>query len=503
MITIIYSTHKDSDYNQKFKQHLLDKVGLKDVQILEYINNNEFSLSYLYNKGIKESKYDIVVCLHNDVKLSKDWGKKLLSDFQNNPDYGIIGKAGSTEFPSSGVYWENMRVSMVGQVYHHPQGKDKFLSRYSPKLNYLIPVVTIDGLFISFNKNKIKHKFDESIGKFHFYDHPFCLSNYLDGVKLGVTSSFEIIHESVGQPDQEFFSTKDVFLQKYGKNLPLSLLPEKPHINSVPQFKNKKKNKVAVIIPTKGNVDILFDCIDSFYEHCNPSYFQIFVADTGSDSSELESMKQKFSNHNNLKLIEYDYYNFAKINNDVVRNHVDDTFDFILFCNNDIKLLSNVIDSMMMTFDEKPNAGTVGARLYFPDNTIQHDGIFAIYDTKKNYIGLTHFGLKTHYNFTNTKRVVPGNTGALLMIRKKTFEKIGMFNEGYINCFEDVELNFKCIIHGFNNYLDCNSVAYHYESKTRNSDPDNLKKLEMDYKIRLFPFVMNNMPKLKIFIPFQ
>jgi len=501
MITIIYSTHKDSDYNQKFKQHLLDKVGLKDVQILEYINNNEFSLSYLYNKGIKESKYDIVVCLHNDVKLSKDWGKKLLSDCQNNPDYAIIGKAGSTEFPSSGVYWENMRVSMVGQVYHHPQGEDKFLSRYSPKLNYLIPVVTIDGLFISFNKNKIKHKFDESIGKFHFYDHPFCLSNYLDGVKLGVTSSFEIIHESVGQPDQEFFSTKDVFLQKYSKNLPLSLLPEKPHINSVTQFKNKKKNKVAVIIPTKGNVDILFDCIDSFYEHCNPSYFQIFVADTGSDSSELESMKQKFSNHNNLKLIEYDYYNFAKINNDVVRNHVDDTFNFILFCNNDIKLLSNVIDSMMMTFNEKPNVGTVGARLYYPDNTIQHDGIFVLHDTKNNSFGVSHLGFKTHYNFINTKRIVLGNTAALLMIRKKIFEKVGMFNENYINCFEDVELNLKCILYGLQNYLDSNSTAYHYESKTRNEDANNLEKLQKDYKDRLIPFMINNYDKLsKYFI---
>ena len=336
MITIIYSTHKDSDYNQRFKQHLLDKVGLKDVQILEYINNNEFSLSYLYNKGIKESKYDIVVCLHNDVKLSKDWGKKLLSDFQNNPDYGIIGKAGSTHFPESGIYWEKMHMTMVGQVYHHPQGGSKFLSRYSPKLDYLVPVVTIDGLFISFDKNKIKHTFDETIGKFHFYDHPFCLSNYLGGVKLGVTSSFEITHESVGQPNAEFFNSKDVFLKKFAANLPITILPENPHINSAPLYKNKKNNKVAVIIPTKGNVDMLFDCVDSFYQYCNPNYFNIFVADTGSEEDEKNKMKEKFLSYPNIKLIEYDYYNFSKINNDVVKNHVDDTFNFLLLCNNDI-----------------------------------------------------------------------------------------------------------------------------------------------------------------------
>lgn len=503
MITIIYSTHKDSKYNKTFKKHLLDKVGLKDVQILEYINNNEFSLAYLYNKGISESIYNIVVCLHNDVVLSKDWGKKLLEDFKNNPEYGIIGKAGSTHFPESGIYWEKLYMSMVGQVYHHPKGKDKFLSGYSPKLNYIIPVVTIDGLFMAFDKSKINHHFDESIGKFHFYDHPFCLSNYFSGVKLGVTSSFEITHESIGQPNEEFFESKDVFLKKFGEKLPITILPEKPHINPVAIYNNKKNNKVAIIIPTKGNVETLFECIESFYQNCNPNYFKIFVADTGSEVDEKNKMREKFSSYSNIQLIEYDYYNFSKINNDVVKNYVDDSFNFILFSNNDIKLLSNVIDSMLMTFNEKPNVGTVGARLYYPDNTIQHDGIFVLYNTKNNSLGVSHFGLKTHYNFINTKRIVLGNTGALLMVSKKTFEKVGMFNEEYISCFEDVELNLQCILYGMQNYLDSNAVAYHYESKTRGEDPDNLKKLNIDYSERLLPYISNNMNKLKPYFIIQ
>lgn len=500
MITIVYSTHKSPDYNKTFKEHLLEKVGLKDVQILQYTNMDKYSLAELYNKGINESIYDIVVCLHNDVKLSKDWGKKLLSDFENNPEYGIIGKAGSTHFPESGVYWEKMHQTMVGQVYHHPPNAEKFLSRYSPKLDYLIPVVTIDGLFIAFNKNKIKHTFDETIGKFHFYDHPFCLSNYLDGVKIGVTSSFEITHESVGQPNTEFFKSKDVFLKKFGGFLPLTLLPEKPHLNVVQKYKNKKNNKVAVIIPTKGNLEILFECIDSFFENCNPEYFSIFVADTGSTDEEKQKMNERFSFHSNIRMIEYDYYNFSKINNDIIKNHVDDRFNFILFCNNDVKLLSNVIDSMLITFDENPSAGTVGARLYYPDNTIQHDGVFVALEKANGRIHLGHFGIQSHYNFTNKKRVVPGNTAALMMIRKKLFEKVGMFNEGYINCFEDVELNLKCLLLGHKNYLDNNSVAYHFESKTRNEDPDNIKKLNIDYSERLYPFIINNLQKLQNFI---
>ena len=116
MITIIYSTHKDKDYNDKFKQHLLQSVGLEDVQILEYVNHNQFSLPQIYNSGITESIYNIVCCVHNDIKLESGWGKNLLSDFNNNQDYGIIGKAGSCYFPESGVYWERLTQTMVGQV---------------------------------------------------------------------------------------------------------------------------------------------------------------------------------------------------------------------------------------------------------------------------------------------------------------------------------------------------------------------------------------------------
>lgn len=226
MITVIYSTHKDQEYNKKFKENLEKYISIKDYEILEYQNNNEFSLAEIYNKGISEAKYDIVVCCHNDIKLGNDWGKKLLKIFNENPDYGIIGKAGSWFFPKSGIYWERIKETMVGQVYHQPDDKVKWLNEYSPKSPSLVPVVTVDGLFIAFDKRKIKHKFDESLGGFHFYDHGFCVPNFLDGVKIGVTSSFVITHQSVGETNEEFFKTKNKFIEKYGNILPLVVKPK-------------------------------------------------------------------------------------------------------------------------------------------------------------------------------------------------------------------------------------------------------------------------------------
>lgn len=500
MITVIYSTHKDSNYNKEFKQHLINTIGVKNPQILEVENHNEYSLSYVYNVGINISENNIIVCCHNDIKLEKNWGKKLLEDFSNNPDYGIIGKAGTCYFPESGVYWEKMTQTMVGQVYHQPEGSKKWLSKYSPKLPFLVPVVSVDGVFISFDKTKIKHTFDETIGRFHFYDHGFCVPNYLDGVKLGVTSSFEITHQSVGRPNQEFYESKDLFVKKYGDKFPLDLPPNKIFVPEINEKPLKNVGKMAVIIPTKGKVEMLFDCINSFYQNCNSNLFDIFIADTGSTIEEKEWIKTNIKNLGNVKLIEFDYYNFAKINNEVVSDYIGEEYDFLLFCNNDIKLLNNVVYGMLKTFKEKPKTGTIGCRLHFEDNKVQHDGIKLFYTEKYNNLGLTHYGLGNYFNYTTSSKSIVGSTGALLGVRRKSFINAGMFNEVYTNCFEDVELNLKLIILGFENIYDGSLVAYHYESLTRKELTNHNETMGNDLNNSLLPFIFKNQQYFKKYI---
>ena len=73
---------------------------------------------------------------------------------------------------------------------------------------------------------------------------------------------------------------------------------------------------------------MLLDCINSFYEHCDTNVFNLFIADTGSFEDEKKEIRDNTSKYDNIKLIEYDYYNFAKINNDVVKNHITDEYEF-------------------------------------------------------------------------------------------------------------------------------------------------------------------------------
>jgi GT2 family glycosyltransferase len=400
----------------------------------------------------------------------------------------------------SGIFWSKRDQTMVGQVYHRNNNK-KTLTKYSPKFNDLIEVVTLDGLFISVDKNKIKKLFDEDINGFHFYDHSFCVSNFIEGVKLGVTFSFDITHNSEGKPNEEFFKIKEIFLEKYKKYLPLDLKPKNIFYEKIKRKNFKKLKKVAIIIPTKGNLELLINCVNSFYSNCDHDIFSIFIADTGSTKEELDQIKISFEDYKNLKIIEYDYYNFAKINNDVVKNYVGNGHDFLLFCNNDIEIKNDVLSSMLNVFLTNKDCGSVGCRLHYPNNTIQHNGVIVHSDKVLNAnnfeelypsINLTHEKLNNYYNFNNTVREVFCNTAALLLINKDLFIKMGLFNENYNNCFEDVELGIKVLSNGFKNYNDGYSVAYHKESYTRKNDEKYLDESKKDFKETLHPFILEN-----------
>ena len=116
MISVIYSTKENKDNHI---EHITKTCGIhKGIEVIQYINNGEYSLTEIYNKALKETTNNIVVFCHDDIIFeTKNWGKKLLKLYEKNTEYGIIGIAGSREMPVSGKWWENPN-HMYGQVYH-------------------------------------------------------------------------------------------------------------------------------------------------------------------------------------------------------------------------------------------------------------------------------------------------------------------------------------------------------------------------------------------------
>ena len=219
MITIGYSTREN---NPTFIEHLKKTVGPKNVEIIEVVNNGEKSLTKVYNEILNQAKNDIVVLCHDDIKFEdKGWGNKIIKHFTKT-NYGILGVAGTTNMPSSGMWWENRR-KMVGVVNHEHLGK-KWESKYSTSLgNDIEEVVVVDGLFMAIHKQRIKSDFIEDFDNFHFYDISFCFENYMAGVHIGVLYNIKITHSSIGQTNDAWEENKIKFAEKYSNNLPISL----------------------------------------------------------------------------------------------------------------------------------------------------------------------------------------------------------------------------------------------------------------------------------------
>ena len=218
MISVIYCTKESKPHH---KEHIIKSSGLhKHIDVIEIINNGE-SLTKCYNEGIKQAKFNTIVICHDDIIIeTKQWGKKLLKIYDRNPEYSIIGVAGTKELSESGRWWDN-KQKMYGRVRHTHNNKS-WLSSYSGDLGDNVEeVVLVDGLWFSFQKDKIKTTFNEEVKGFHFYDVTFCVENKLLNCKIGVITKIRINHMSMGETNVEWEENRKLFVKNNDQSLPL------------------------------------------------------------------------------------------------------------------------------------------------------------------------------------------------------------------------------------------------------------------------------------------
>jgi hypothetical protein len=216
----VISTRKIDD---EYLEHVEKMFSHPKTEINIYENDGLNSLTEIYNIGLNESKNDIVVFMHDDLILgTRNMTPKVVKLFEQHSEYGIIGIAGTDKL-TSGMWWQN-RENMFGVVGHIHEGK-RHVNHYSKGTfnEKLKDVVVVDGLFFMVHKNRLKKEFNEQFEGYHFYDISFCVDNYLEGVKIGVTTKFDITHKSIGMTNKKWEKNKLFFEALYDKNLPLKV----------------------------------------------------------------------------------------------------------------------------------------------------------------------------------------------------------------------------------------------------------------------------------------
>jgi hypothetical protein len=218
-ISVVISTRK---INDEYVKHVEKMFSHPKTEINIYENDGVNSLTEIYNIGLRDSKNDIVVFMHDDLILeTPNMTPKIIKLFEKHNDYGIIGIAGTDKL-TSGMWWQN-RENMFGVVGHLHEGK-RHVNHYSKGVfnDVLKDVVIVDGLFFAVHKRRIKKEFNEQFNGFHFYDISFCVENFLDGVKIGLTTKLGVTHKSIGMTNKQWEKNKLFFEALYEKLLPLT-----------------------------------------------------------------------------------------------------------------------------------------------------------------------------------------------------------------------------------------------------------------------------------------
>ncbi len=224
--------------------------------------------------------------------------------------------------------------------------------------------------------------------------------------------------------------------------------------------------KVSIIIPTKDKVAFLKRTIDSILKKTDYPDFEIVIVDNGSRQRNTLKYFAKLQDNHKVKIVDYnEKFNFSRANNIGAAHASGDLF---LFLNNDMKILHADWLEELVRWAERPEIGIVGAKLLYPDDSIQHAGVIVGMEGHASHVFWGYrerqsgpFGSVDWYrNFTAV-------TGACMLIRRDTFEEIGSFSERYVLAFSDIELCKRAIDNGYRVVYTPFARLYHFEGKSR------------------------------------
>ena len=231
---------------------------------------------------------------------------------------------------------------------------------------------------------------------------------------------------------------------------------------------------ISIVVPTRAtyaDIDgtsqsLVINAVKSIVEKTTyPHYELVIVVDSGADENILSSLKEIAGER--LRLVEWDKpFNFSqKMNFGVLHASAE----FVLLLNDDVEVISPMWLSSMLSLAQLPNAGMVGAMLYYEDDTVQHAG-HAYYQGSPTHIGLgLPRGSRGPLSGYLVQREAPGVTAACALMPIEVFKAVGGFTALLPGNFNDVDLCLKVGWKGYDIYWTPDAELYHFESKTRDA----------------------------------
>lgn len=244
--------------------------------------------------------------------------------------------------------------------------------------------------------------------------------------------------------------------------------------------------KVSILIPNYEHIEDLKTCIDSIIKKTTWPYYEIVVVENNSKSSEVFEYYQSLqSEKNNVRVVTWKgEFNYSAINNYGAQYC---SGEYILLLNNDIEVITPEWIEEMLMFAQREDVGAVGAKLYYPDDTIQHAGVIlglgGVAGHSHKYYKRNEIGYMGRLLYAQDLSAV---TAACIMIRKEVWDEINGLDEAWKVAFNDVDLCMRIRQKGYLIVWTPFAELYHYESKSRGYEDTPEKQARFNSEVNSF-----------------
>ena len=224
---------------------------------------------------------------------------------------------------------------------------------------------------------------------------------------------------------------------------------------------------ISIIIPNKDQVESLDKCLRSIEKSSYKNY-EIIIVENNSTEDETFAYYKKIES-DKIRIVYWsDEFNYSAINNFGVKHARG---DYLLLLNNDVEVIATDWLEELTANCQRKDVGIVGARLYYPDDTIQHAGIVIGIG---GVAGALFVGMPRMFTGYLHKAAIQQDlsavTAACMMVKRSVYEELGGLEEELKVAFNDVDFCLRAREKGYLVVYDPNVELYHFESKSRGTE---------------------------------
>ena len=241
---------------------------------------------------------------------------------------------------------------------------------------------------------------------------------------------------------------------------------------------------VSIVIPTRDRKDLLQMCIESLKQHTEYSQYEVIVVDNGSVEQDALAYLELLKQQSGVRVMREDIpFNYSSLNNLGVAQAKG---EYILMLNNDIEFTHADWLDEMMSWAALPEVGCVGAKLWYPNGTLQHGGVILGIG---GMAGHAHRGISKIDNGYVGRAVVHQNlsavTGACMLVKRSIYEKVGGLDERFAVAYNDIDFCLRVREAGYQNVWTPYAEMVHHESATRGMDSNPEKRMRLEAEVAL------------------